>query len=211
MSAIIGITGYAQHGKDTIGQRLVDRHGFARYAFADQLREMLYRLDPIVDCGTGESYQGLIDTVGYEEAKKLPEVRRLLQVLGTECVRDIIGQDAWVNALWNKVVPGGVMRTGPVVITDVRFPNEAESIWAHGGYVVRVTRPGFENGIPTDHPSEAHVASLPVDLTLGNDSTIEELQVLTDGLSAWLQVNNDLRPERGPQVPTADDLKELFL
>ena len=49
ISMIIGISGYATAGKDTIGEILVENHGFRRIAFADKLREVLLALNPIVD------------------------------------------------------------------------------------------------------------------------------------------------------------------
>jgi hypothetical protein len=178
---IIGVTGYAQHGKDSLGQYLVDHYGYTRLAFADSLKQMALVLNPLI---MGYSYQdhmmfqsedeeqsfcrlaGLVDQCGWETAKTVPEVRRFLQVLGTEAVRDILGQDSWVDALWLKVIPGG-----KYVITDARFPNEVESIRAMYGQVVRVSRVNedgspFENGVDVTHPSEAHIASLPVDVDL---------------------------------------------
>ena len=62
---IVGITGYAQHGKDSIGS-LFEGIGFHKMAFADGLREMLYTLNPWVDGPGGiRRYASLIDDVGY--------------------------------------------------------------------------------------------------------------------------------------------------
>lgn len=176
---IIGLTGYAQHGKNTASLALEDI-GYRPLAFADQLRKLAAIVNPIIhsvpDVPAGEwnyvRYAGMVETLGYESAKQHPEVRRILQDLGTG-VRDVIGQDAWVAALRQKVLPG--VR---YVITDVRFPNEAEAITDMGGEVWRVTRPNFDNGLGTGHPSEAHIDSLPVAMTLVNDGTTEDLQNL---------------------------------
>jgi hypothetical protein len=166
---IIGLTGYAQHGKNTVAEVFEDL-GYRPVAFADALREMARRLDPWVGAGHLR-YSELLNGVGYEEAKKNPEVRRLLQVLGTECVRDIIGENAWVQALFKNVFPGE-----RYVITDVRFPNEARAVTQAGGEVWKVTRLGFDNGLGVDHPSEAHIGKLPYHVEFVNDTTVEALQ-----------------------------------
>jgi hypothetical protein len=169
---IIGITGHAQHGKDTMGARLVEAHGFTKVAFADALRALAEYLNPYVvpDAGKPNRYRGVLATMGYEQAKQVAEFRRVLQDLGTGA-REVIGDDVWVMALRNALDP-----EGRYVITDVRFPNEAAMIHDLGGTLVRVRRIDadgnpFDNGLGTDHPSEAHVDSLPADAELLNDGT----------------------------------------
>ncbi len=51
---IIGLTGYAQSGKDTVANILVERYGFTRVAFADKIREFLYETNPMYDSIAGE-------------------------------------------------------------------------------------------------------------------------------------------------------------
>lgn len=163
---IVGLTGYAQHGKDSLGKLFVEA-GYTKMAFADALRKCVATLNPIVgvDHGTPITYIELLDSVGYEEAKKNPEVRRLLQVFGTEVARDILGEDTWVNALAKAWFEAGRPN---LVITDVRFPNEADFVHRNGGLLVEVIRLNedgtpFDNGIGIDHPSERFIRSLPVD------------------------------------------------
>lgn len=186
---LIAITGRAQHGKDTIGQRLVD-HGFARFAFADQLKDLALYINPIVSGDIRdfdeERMAALVSRVGWEEAKKNPEVRRFLQELGTG-VRDIIGEDAWVNALEKLWLASGREN---VVITDVRFPNEARWVHRHGGQLWRVTRMvnggekmlPFDNGVDPNHASEVHVPTLLADHELLNCSDLMFLQAQADEL-----------------------------
>ncbi len=75
--------------------------------------------------------------------------RKLLQLLGTECGRQIIHPQIWVNALFadykgidNPLEKGHPKEWGKPnwIITDVRFPNEAEAIKQRGGIVIRVNR-----------------------------------------------------------------------
>jgi len=171
---IVGIAGYAQHGKDSLGDMLVEKHGYKKVAFAAALKQMALVLDPwIVDGAVSMSGHGavyrlsqLVGEGGWEDAKKLPEVRRFLQVLGTEAVRDILGTDSWLRALWNTMAIDPEQK---YVITDVRFPNEADFVHTRcDGMVFRVSRVDeegkpFDNGIGKDHPSELHIADLDVD------------------------------------------------
>ena len=80
--------------------------------------------------------------------------RLLLQIIGTECIRDKVHPNAWVNALFAdykaKWVPTGdsvaeedvsIEKEYPNwIITDVRFPNELEAIKKRGGISIRVNR-----------------------------------------------------------------------
>lgn len=160
---IIGVTGLAQHGKDSTGQHLVTQYGYKRYAFADALKSMALALDPFVDDGLGfYRLNHIVEEEGWEGAKQYPEVRRFLQVLGTEGVRDHIGEDAWVDALDRQWTADGMPLA---VVTDVRFPNEAAYIKEVGGVLLRVFRPGFDNGV-AQHASEAHVLNLPANFNI---------------------------------------------
>jgi hypothetical protein len=65
-----------------------------------------------------------------------------------------------------------------LVVTDVRFPNEADAIRQAGGVVVRIERPGV--GPHTDpggwvHESDVALDHYDFDVTVKNDGTIEEL------------------------------------
>lgn len=180
---ICGVTGLARHGKDSIATYMVEQFGFQQFSFAATLKSMALVLDPIVACFTdfdeayndtavGQRLSEEVEAGGWEGAKKNPEVRRFLQVLGTEAVRDHLGEQTWVNACKLAIDNNGADR---VVISDCRFPNEADAIHEWGGTVLRVERPGFDNGVDRRHPSEAHVMSLPADVVIQNDGTLDDL------------------------------------
>ena len=86
-----------------------------------------------------------------------PTYRLLLQLIGTECMRDIIGTNTWVNALFSEykgtnvlsgLHPDEVINPADCykleypnwIITDCRFPNEAKAIEDRGGILIRVDR-----------------------------------------------------------------------
>lgn len=168
---ILGLCGTAGSGKDTAAAYLVARCGFRRIAFADTLRTALYALDPHV-ATPGGTYRlaDLVDRKGWDEAKKIPDVRRLLQRLGTEVGRNLIHSEVWVDLALRDIERGE-----RIVVTDVRFDNEAAAIKARGGKVVEVVRPDHAGlaGANGQHASE--VIDFPRDTIVINDEGIDEL------------------------------------
>ena len=168
---IIGICGFAQSGKDTLAKELVERDGFERRSFADPMRNILYAINPTIErdsSGLARTVrlQQIVNTMGWDRAKvEYPEIRRLLQMLGTEGGRKHISEDVWVRACLDNA------KTDKIAITDVRFPNEAKAIHERGGIVVRIIRFGVA---PTnDHESET--AYTDQDIILENNGTPQEL------------------------------------
>lgn len=167
---LIGLSGYAQTGKDTVAV-ILDGYGFKRLAFADTLRSALYALNPLVTVYGDDltTVQEIVDEYGWEWAKKhTDQVRQYLQRLGTEVGRDIIYTDVWVDATFKDMDPDG-----KYVVTDMRFPNEYNAILDRGGYCWRVNRPGV--GPANSHPSEVSLDSHKFDVTIFNDGTIGDL------------------------------------
>jgi hypothetical protein len=177
---IIGLSGYAQSGKDTVANYLVERHGFCQIAFADALKEALYALNPLVgddvylrEVVTPDDWQTYKHTEWYEE------IRRLLQVFGTEVARDLWDKDFWVKVTIEKAKECYNMER--VVFSDCRFINEMEAICDHGGMLWRINRPGTLP--PNDHPSETEALTFEkYDEYLVNDGTIEDLKKKVDNL-----------------------------
>ena len=163
---IIGLSGYAQSGKDTVAQVLVDNYGFTRIAFADKIREFLYEVNPMVGCSPSGYLKDLVDLEGWEKAKQEPQVRRLLQDLGVGA-RKVFGDDFWIKQALKNIDQGNY------VITDVRFKNEATAIWLMPGKIWRVTRPGVT--AVNAHVSETQMDDYPVDHFVKNDGDIKDL------------------------------------
>lgn len=178
---IVGVIGKKRAGKDTFATTLVDELGFVRVAFADRLKEVALAIDPIVPPRTGSvtvsaetaSTWGLprlsevVAREGWEEAKENPEVRRLLQETGV-AIRSI-RSDFWIRAALDPTE----YSANDFVVTDVRFPNEAEAIERAGGFTVRVTRPGMTHD--DEHVSETALDDYAADFLALNDGTLDEL------------------------------------
>lgn len=203
---IIGMSGYAQAGKDSVGRVLTEQHGYTRLAFADVLRDVLYALNPDAQVtGDGAFVAGqyqfvpgehytvaeLVDKMGWEWAKANTQVRPLLQRLGTDAGRRILGEDVWVNAIEVKLerlwgFPPASQLGQPlvdVVMTDCRFPNEAKAIDRWGGKVWRVNRTGVGPAEDADgniHESEVALDGWSCDGIIWNDGDLLTLQRKTE-------------------------------
>lgn len=176
---VIGLTGYAQSGKDSAAAFLVEK-GWTRLSFADALRAAVYALNPIVDAYAPSPQatvryrrvQYIVDTLGYEEAKRTyPEYRELLQRFGTEVGREQFGENFWTDRVKVQIKPGG-----KYVISDVRFPNEADTVREAGGKVFRINRAG--TGAINAHVSDTGIDSLVVDGVIPNLTTLDHFRDL---------------------------------
>jgi len=126
--------------------------------------------------------------------------RLLLQLLGTECGRNIIHPNIWVNSLFADYVKKENIKINSSIdkiplefnypnwiITDLRFPNELEAVKSRGGITIRVNRPCEECGVlgghkmvahknkPSTHESEISLDESEFDYEIDNSGTVEDL------------------------------------
>lgn len=168
---IIGLSGYAQTGKDTIADYLIKNYGFTRVSFADPIRKALYKLNPSIRLGEsyGASLAHAVDTMGWETLKSLsPDARKLLQRLGTEVGRSMFGDSFWVDMAMEKA-----RSHDKVVFTDVRYPNELQAILDASGTVWRVVKNNV--GAVNRHASETALDHYQFQHIIFNNDTIESL------------------------------------
>lgn len=170
---VIGLCGYARSGKDAAAQFLVEQ-GWQRLAFADAVRDACYALNPIVahDLIWDQPIplQDVVDSIGWDRAKvEFEQIRLLLQRMGTEVGRMLLGENVWVDIVARQIYKGQ-----NYVITDVRFPNEVDYIHYLGGKVVRIIRPGVEP--VNSHVSDSGIGALETDGVIVNDGTLEDLR-----------------------------------
>lgn len=120
--------------------------------------------------------------------------RRILQLLGTECGRQIIHPQIWINSLFSEYEKGSLCNCtvyeesdngcfhcdyskydvdfSKWIITDCRFPNEVKAIEDRGGIVINLIRPGIKQD---NHESETALNNHVFEHTIINDGTIEDL------------------------------------
>lgn len=164
---ILGLTGPAGAGKDTAAAYLEDQYAFVAVAIAEPVRDMVGTLLRFVDVDGAWCIE--------RSLKELPvnvigrSYRELAQTLGTEWGRGLHAE------LWLRIAEYRVNRVldmgANVVITDVRFPNEAQWLERAGGRLVRLLRDPAALPTVRAHESEHHTAQLPVWRTLHNTST----------------------------------------
>ena len=182
---VMGLTGKAGAGKSAVADYLVEQYGFTKLSFAGPLKKMLRTLDPILEGSDRGFITHLSDLAHLPEAvikTEFPEYRRLLQVLGTDCIR-ALDEDFWVRAAMKQLTDVD----GRYVFDDVRFPNEAEAVLNGGARradaeLWYIDRPGHDSGVGS-HESEQHAGRMDETWHLTNPGKdIEGLQQKVDDL-----------------------------
>lgn len=174
---IIGITGPARSGKDTLASALLDETVTGeRMSFASPIRGFVAGLLGVT---VGELEDGPIKEAPQAEfGGKSP--RQMMQTLGTEWGRTLVDEDLWINVARRKLLRYTAMhrslRPELVVFSDVRFENEAAMLRNLGGVIVHVHRPGAAT--VHAHVSEAGVAFDSKDIKVHNMHGLNHLQKL---------------------------------
>ena len=162
---IIGIAGNKRHGKDTIGNYLIEKYGFEKISFAQPIKDIIKMLFNFSD----EQLNGDLKEVIDENWNFSP--RFIMQFIGSS-FRNNIQDDIWIKILENKI-----KNDKKYVITDLRYVNENEFINRNNGIKIRVKRNILSNDT---HESEQYVNMLDVDYEIDNNGTLEELYEKVD-------------------------------
>lgn len=141
---LIGLIGKARVGKDTMAAHLYRQHDFEQTSFAWPMKQMLEVAFPHVDFHRGDR-EAPIDWLG-----KSP--RQLMQTLGTEWGRNCIHPDLWTLLAERQVEHARQRQFTGLVLSDVRFPNEADMILRNGGVLWHIHRDSAES--VSEHVSE---------------------------------------------------------
>ena len=175
---LIGITGKARSGKDTVARMLFAQHAFTRIAFADPLKLAAQQMFGLSKEQTWDDRykETIIPCWGMSP-------RQMFQLLGNEAVKPVFGADIWIKR-WSMSY--AIFRdTDDVIVPDVRFDHEASHIRSLGGVIVEVQRGIGLVGSTGDHASERGLSTLP-EYTIDNNGTLEDLRVkvmsLVEGL-----------------------------
>jgi hypothetical protein len=198
---IIGFVGFIGSGKDTAADYLVNFHEFRRDSFANTLKDAVSAVfgwdRTLLEGRTKEAreWREQMDPWWTNRLDRVITPRWILQYWGTEVCRQGFHDDIWIASLENKM-----RKTGDnIVISDVRFPNEIKAIHNAGGIVVRVKRgedpDWYRDACDVNagekcsnyavakarmdslniHASETAWCGQSIDVTVSNDSTIDDL------------------------------------
>lgn len=205
MQHILGLTGFAGAGKDTVADLLVAHARFRKLAFADALRAEV-----------AEGFGVLLSDLADPEIKHRPTLalcmrraprdflaavvlslsvaapdhrtplsnewlddprtpRQILQWWGTEYRR------AQHDRYWTRIMASRLVayqRDGETrfVITDVRFDNEADTLRAAGGKLWQVTRPGYHGSAEGAHVSATDGSRFKPEAVIANSHDVRHLQ-----------------------------------
>jgi dephospho-CoA kinase len=161
---LIGFTGPMRAGKTTAAMHLVISRGFIRCSFAQPVRRECAMMLATLE---GESYPRLEEEMRADASKE--KFRGLLQWYGI--YRRMNDPEHWVRNMKRRL---DIMlaRDYSICIDDVRFENEAAMIHRLGGKVVLIDSAAAPM---SDHESEREWQTMPVDYTLFNDVSIEQL------------------------------------
>ena len=164
---LVAFAGRAGCGKDTCADVLVERAGFSKLAFATSLKRCCQYIFELAD----EQLWGATKDVVDPRYSQTP--RALMQMLGTDFVRERVAPDFWVSRLLRDAE-----RAPRAVVADVRFQNEVDAIRHKGGRVYLVRRPGSR--VVCERAAE-HSSEQAADLqgfagVIENDGTLAELR-----------------------------------
>lgn len=205
---IIGLTGHAGAGKDTVASIILDTYtgNGGAIGFADALRqEVCFAFDvymhtltcretketPHPDlalhrCCDDRFVKRMTEhyTSGLREGGIVGEVldlsaprspRQIMQWWGTEYRRHT-SPGYWLDKMRNHIARGfGMHQAGLIVITDVRFADEAALVRELGGKLIQITRPGTGDGAGK-HESETAGTEFAPDAVIHNSGTLQDLQ-----------------------------------
>lgn len=171
---IIGLTGLAGSGKSEAAKFFTER-GFDEYKMAGPLKRAIATMFSLPEEALeSEDREQVLEPYGKS-------LRTMMQTLGTEWGRNLIHEDLWVLIAeahyrsMRDVYDGNVFAVVRLVVSDIRFENEAKWIRDRGGLLIHLSRPeGDGRGLV--HASENGVAfDVNHDISLVNDATISKL------------------------------------
>lgn len=187
MPKVVGICGLIGSGKNTVAEFLTDRH-YTAMALADPIKIVLQDLFTIPT-----------EILWGPSEKRTGEVRRMLQMFGTDFAREF-DEDVWVKKLLYRITSWFNTGEDPyslcyldinnprkdVVVTDVRFPNEAAALVRNfDARIIRVERPHLPDSEARHHASETEQKNIPaeyISATICNDGSPAELWQKVDSV-----------------------------
>lgn len=152
MSLLIGFGNKARHGKDSAAEAILEHVNGSNRKLAQY-----YGADKAVVARQFRFAEAL-----YEECRQLHGMTEkdapLLQKVGSDRRRE--NENYWVDQVFKTADPFLKDSNNVVLITDVRYQNEAREIKKRGGYLINVTRLNPDGTVfiapdrPANHPSE---------------------------------------------------------
>ena len=182
---IIGLCGPIGSGKDTIADILLSEYDFSnRDSFAKSLKDVL----SVAFGWDRDDLEGLTpasrlwrETTDEWWSNRLDQTitpRKMMQLWGTECIRMNFHNEFWLATVEKRI--NNIFAQNPnakIVISDVRFPIEAECIKKLGGSIIKIIRSNVISST-SNHSSETSLNDIEPDFIIYNYGTIEDLKTI---------------------------------
>jgi hypothetical protein len=181
---IIGITGKKFNGKDTISDYIVCKYKFTKIAYAEPLKEVCRNLFNFTD----EQLYGN----KKEELDPFWNItpRQAFQYIGTDMIRNNmeglvkgVNNNFWVKCLEKRILDLISRGVTNIIVSDIRFENEAALIKKFNGYVIKVIRNISNND---NHSSEVEIDNIQEDILIENKGTLEKLYSKIDSYLTYI-------------------------
>jgi hypothetical protein len=171
---IIGLSGKIGSGKDTVAgiiQEIRSTENWQVKKFAGLLKKFASDLTGVpVERFEDQEFKRQNMPAEWSNNGAPMTYRELLQKLGTDAIRDGLHTNVWINGLFATY-----NQDKNWIITDCRFPNEAQSIIDRHGILIRINR----NQDTGDHPSETALDNWSQwHYVIDNTESIEALRLL---------------------------------
>lgn len=183
MVEILGLGVTAQVGKDTAAEYIEDNYpGARRVAFADKLKQIAMMLFGL----SHEQCYGPVEIKEKIDPRYGLTPREIMQGLGQK-MREIY-PDIWVDTVFYTTIPE-LQEQGfdKFIVSDVRYPNEADKIQDREGEVVKVERQEGGVSVGAEHSSETAMLNYTNYFAIiDNNGTLEEFYARIDTLAEEL-------------------------
>lgn len=172
---LFGITGKKFSGKSTLASMICMEDGAIEKAFANSLKEICSILYSV---SINHFHDPLLKEKKLEGFNKSP--REMMQKVGTifRDEKDDNEDNMWIRRMRMEIT--NMMSEGKrkvIVISDVRYPDEARMVRDFGGIIIRI----IGNHTPGDlyedkHSSETMMEAIAVDKIVHNDGSKSDLK-----------------------------------
>ena len=174
--SIILVTGKSGSGKSTLSKYIVDNYdSYIEVALADKLKQLTFKLLQLFNV----KIDSIDDLYNIETKNKY---RKYLQNIGTECCRDVFGDDFWCDMLKLDLSKN-------IIISDIRYVNEMNYFMNkysdHDIISIKVVKKNSSTTF-NNHSSELDIDQLQTDFTIENDFTDSFFKKIDDTLNDYL-------------------------
>lgn len=146
---LLGLSGKARSGKDTLADELVKSHGWVKYNLALALKlKTAQEFDLKIEQTLGPDKDHLDERYGLTPRSILIDMGKFYRS---------VDPNYWIKKLQRAILRHPQAQIQKAVIADIRFLNEVKWIKDHGGFMARLNRPVEMRGFELEDTSETEL------------------------------------------------------